>query len=125
MKDWSKFKFDGTFTDRQNYFHAKSAHPLSLQKSIPYSQPLRIKRVCSTFDEYKKHSNDLVKWFVEKGCKENIIQNQIKKVDSLERSTMLNKTDAARKSVIPFSVTYSPTLPNIREIINNHWHCIC
>ena len=57
---------------------------------------------------------------MEKGCKENIIQNQIKKVDSLERSTMLNKTDAARKSVIPFSVTYSPTLPNIREIINNH-----
>ena len=30
-----------------------------------------IKRVCSTFDEYKKHSNDLVKRFVEKGYKEN------------------------------------------------------
>ena len=41
-------------TDRQNYLHAKSAHPLSLKKSIPYSQALRIKRVCSTFDEYKK-----------------------------------------------------------------------
>ena len=44
-------------TDRQNL------HILSLKKNIPYSQALRIKRVCSTFDEYKKHSNDLVKRF--------------------------------------------------------------
>ena len=55
-----------------------------------------------------------------KRVQRNIIRNQIKKVDSLERSTMLNRTDAARKNVIPFSVTYSPTLPNIKEIINNH-----
>ena len=59
-------------TDRQNYLHAKSPH-LSLKKSISYSQALRTKRVCSTFDEYKKHSNNLVKRFVEKGYKENII----------------------------------------------------
>ena len=43
-------------TDCQNYLHAKSAHPLSLKKSIPYSQALRIKRICSTFEEYRKHS---------------------------------------------------------------------
>ena len=104
--------------------NAKSAHPLSLKKSIPYSQTLRIKRVCSSFDEYKKHSNDLVKRFVEKGYKENIIRNQIRKVDNLERSTMLNKTNAVRKYVITLSVTYSRTLPNIREIINNHWHIL-
>ena len=111
-------------TDRQNYLHAKSAHPLSLKKSIPYSQALRIKRLCSTFDEYKKHSNDMVQRFMEKGYKENIIRNQIEKVDNLERSTLLNKTNAVRKNVIPFSVTYSPTLPNIREIINKHWHIL-
>ena len=55
--------------NNQNYLHVKSAHPFSLKKSIPYSQALRIKDVCSTFDEYKKHSNDLVKRFVKKGYK--------------------------------------------------------
>ena len=44
-------------TDCQNFLQAKSAHPLSLKKSISYGQALRIKRVCSTFGEYKKHSN--------------------------------------------------------------------
>ena len=40
----------------------------------------------------------------------------------MERSTLSNKTNAVRKNVIPFSVTYSPSLPNIREIIvsSNH-----
>ena len=60
-------------TDRQIYFYAKSPHHLSLTKSIPYSEALRIKRVFSTFDEYKNHSNDLVKQFVGKRHEENII----------------------------------------------------
>ena len=54
-------------TKSQNYLHANSAHPLTLKKSIPYSQALRIKLVCSTLDEYKKHSNELVNRFVEEG----------------------------------------------------------
>ena len=58
----------------------QNLHTLSRKKSIPYSQALKINRVCSTFDEYKKHSNDFVKRFVEKEYKENIIQNQIEKV---------------------------------------------
>ena len=54
-------------------------------------------------NEYKKHSNDLVKRFVEKEYKENIIRNQIEKVDNLERTTLLNKTNVVWKNVIPFS----------------------
>ena len=61
---------------------------------------------------------------MKKEYKENIIQNQIEKADNLEISTLLNKTNAVRKNVIPFSVTYSATLPNIREIINKHWHIL-
>ena len=60
---------------------------------------------------------------MEKGYKEYIIRNQIEKVDNL-RDQLLNKTNAVRKIVIPFSVTYSPILPNIREIINKHWHML-
>ena len=89
-------------TDRQNYLHTKSAHPLSLKIVFLYSQALKIKHVYSTFDEYKMLSNDSVKRFVEKGYKENIIRNQIEKEDKLERSALLNKTNAVRKNAIPF-----------------------
>ena len=57
-------------TDSQNYLHAKLAHPFSLKKSIPYTQALKIKCICSTFKEHRKHSQDLIKRFVEKDYNE-------------------------------------------------------
>ena len=71
-------------TDCQNYLHAKSAHPFSLKKSIPYSQALRIRRICSTFEEYRKHSQDLTQSFGEKSYNESTVRKQIEGVDHLE-----------------------------------------
>ena len=68
------------------------------------------------------NTNDWVKQFVEKGYKESIIRNQIKKARDI--STLSKKSNAVQKNVIPFSVKYSSALPNIREIINKHWHLL-
>ena len=41
-------------TNQQAFLHAKSEHPRSLKSSIPYSQALRLKTICSAstkFDE--------------------------------------------------------------------------
>ena len=103
------------------HFQYQSLKSLGLDAVKKYDcNLLRKKRVCSTFDEYKKHSNDLIKRFVKKLYKASIIRNQIEKVDNLERSTLLSKTNAVRKTLIAFSVTYTSTLPNVREIINKH-----
>ena len=108
-------------TGCQNYLHAKSAHPFSLNKSISYSQALRIKRICSTFEEYRKHSQDLTKRFVEKGHNESTAGKQIERIDQLDRSLLLRHCKPKRKDSIPFSVTCNPVLPNIKKI-NKHWH---
>ena len=59
---------------------------------------------------------------MEKGTKKTVKPN--KKVDTLERSILLNNTKTVRKKLIPFSVTYSPTLTNIKQIISKHWHIL-
>ena len=64
-------------SDRQNFLNAKSEHPYSLKKSIPYSQALRIRRICSTFQEYHSHSRKLIEQFVKKGYKKDIVTQQI------------------------------------------------
>ena len=33
-------------TDKQSYLHEKSNHPVSLKKSIPSGQIMRVKRIC-------------------------------------------------------------------------------
>ena len=111
-------------SDCQNYLHAKSAHPFSLEKSIWYSQALRIKRICSTFEEYRKHSQDLIKRLVEKSSNESTIRKQIERVDHLDRSLLIKHCKPKHKDTIPFSLTYNPVLPNIKEIINKHWHIL-
>ena len=65
--------------DRQNYIHSKSAHPFSLKKSIAYSQALRLKRICSTIVEYEKHTKNLKKQLIRKGCPETTVNQEIQK----------------------------------------------
>ena len=36
-----------TYTEK-SYFHLKSEHPETLKQSVPYSQALRLKRICTT-----------------------------------------------------------------------------
>ena len=92
----------------------------SLKKSISHSQALGIKRICSTFDEYRKHSQDLIKRFVEKGYNESTVRKQIETVDHLDRSLLLKHCKPKRKDSVPFSITYDPVLPDIKEITNKH-----
>ena len=51
---------------------------------MPYSQALRITK-------YKKHCAILKQNFIEKGYKENILKDEIDKVDNIDRKNVLSK----------------------------------
>ena len=71
-------------TDRQNYIHSKSAHP--------YSQVLRLKRICSTTGEYEKHTDNLKKQLLKKGYPETMVNEEIQKATNQhDRKRLLNK----------------------------------
>ena len=78
-------------TDQQSYLHAHSDHPKSLKRSIPYSQALRIKTICSILTEYKKHCAILKQNFIERGYEGNILKDEIDKVDNIDRKDLLSK----------------------------------
>ena len=46
-------------TDAHLYLHYTSFHPKHQKKSIPYSQAIRMKRICSTPDLFKKACKNL------------------------------------------------------------------
>ena len=66
-------------TDQQSYRHPNSDHQKSLKISIPYSQVLRIKTICSTLTGYKKHCGILKQNFIQRGFEENILKDEIDK----------------------------------------------
>ena len=78
-------------TDQQSYLHVHSDHPKSLKRSIHYSHALRIKTICSTLTEYKKHCAILKQNFIERGYEENILKDETDKVDNINRKELLRK----------------------------------
>ena len=111
-------------TDRKSYLHFTSEHPKHLIKSIPYSQALRIKKICSDEDDLKQQLKNLHSSFLKRGYKEEKLKEDIEKVTHLDRMTLLSPKEKNIKNVIPFITTYNRTLPNIKDILSKHWELL-
>ena len=59
-----------------------------------------------------------------KGYKESMITEEIQKVNNKQRIQLLNKEKTPPTNRITLSITYNKTLPNIKGIIEKHWHIL-
>ena len=53
-----------------------------------------------------------------------LIENQIKKVAKLDRSVLAEQNKNSKASCLPLWVTYNRTLPNIKNILQQHWNLL-
>ena len=111
-------------TDQQTYLHAQSNHPKSLKDSIPYSQGLHIKTVCSTTSEFNKNCDIITKRFKERGYPENLVNEQVDKVKNMKRKQLLLTNKRTIQNRIPVSITCNRYLPNISKIITKNWNIL-
>ena len=102
-----------TSTDQQAFLHTKSEHPRSLKSSIPYSQALRQKTICSTSTEFDKNCAIIKQKFLHQQYKEEVLDEQIKTVGRIERKELFENR-------IPLSITHNRTLPDIYKIVNRN-----
>ena len=85
-----------------------SEHPRSLKESITYSQALCVKRICYTNSEVKAQYDTIKDQFIKRRYEKTLVENQIKKVEVLDRSVLLVEQSKVKKaSCLPFSVTYN------------------
>ena len=108
-------------TNEQAFLHAKSEHQRSAKNSIPYSQTLRPKTICSKNTQYDNNSAIVKQKFLDRQYKEEVLHKQIKKVGRIKRKELFtNKEKKNSKNRIPLSITYNRTLPNISKIVNRN-----
>ena len=108
-------------TDTHNYLHFKSSHPKHLKESLPYSQALRLRRICSDNNELNKHSDKLKQQFIARGYSQTLVDNQIKKAIDIPRKDTLKLTNKERSNRIPLVTTFNNTLPPMAQIIQKRW----
>ena len=51
-------------TDTHQFLDLGSSHCYHCKKGIPYSQALRLNRICSCNESFDKRSNDLERWLM-------------------------------------------------------------
>ena len=111
-------------SDRQAYLHRKSEHPESLKRSIPFSQALRLRRICSTNNEFQDSCDKLRIKLIERGYKQQEINEGIERTKTLDRKKLLQEKAKKQSNRIPLVLTYNRTLPNVKRAISNNWNLL-
>ena len=66
-------------TDDHQHLNCQSSHPHHIKVSIPYSQALRVSRICSPEKDFRVHICKMKEWFLARGYPEKDVNDQIDK----------------------------------------------
>ena len=108
-------------TDTHQYLLSSSCHPNHIKKSIPYSLALRIRRICSTDNNFKQRTNELLEFHCQCSHKRNYVKTQINKAFNAPRKNTLYYKHKKSNNRTVFVTTYNPSLPNFNNIIKKYY----
>ena len=104
-------------TDTHQYLSAGSCHPHHCKAAIPYSQALRIRRICSFDTDFRKHTDQLCLHLTNRGYNHSFVRQQIDRARMLRREDLLTPQSRSNSSTrVPLVTTYHPNLPNLPAI---------
>ena len=105
------------------YLKFHSEHPMSLKRSTPYSQFLRLKRIDSESHYLLQAQIQLYWYFRWREYPYDILIDVWSKTNQVTRETLLSDTRDNQDSIAPlmFITTYNSANPNFRELISKHW----
>ena len=106
-------------TDTHQYLHATSCHVFHSKKSIPYSQALRLNRICSENSFLDKRCNQLEVWLKDRGYSDKLVRSQILKARKVKRMDLLDKTRIINKDKkLVLNITYNPAFSKLKNIMS-------
>ena len=114
-------------TDSHNYLLYSSEHPRHLLNGIPFSQFVRVKRLCSKPEDFRLNALMLITHFIRRGYPKHFVQKALEKADALDRDDLLNKETLMRRpdEKLPQKfycvTTHNPLNPPLRQIITSNW----
>jgi len=112
-------------TDSHNYLRFESAHPQHCKTSLPNSQFLRLRRICTRIEDYDTNAIMLAAHFIRRGYPEDLVTNAAIQVRRTDRSSTLStkpKDDPSSPTKELFLITTYNSQDNIlRKIVDTNW----
>ena len=108
-------------TDTHQYLLSSSCHPNHIKRSIPYSLALRTGRICSTDDNFKQRTNELLEFLCQRGHRRDCVKTQINKAFYISRKNTLYYQHMKSNNRTVFVTTYNQSLSNFNNIIKKYY----
>jgi len=107
-------------TDAHLYLRTDSCHPQHTFNSIPYSQALRIKRICSNPDDTNIHLQSLSTHLQKRMYSRDTINEGIQRAKQIDRNQLLTYNTKTKNTRTPLVLTYHPKLSSTGKLIQQH-----
>ena len=104
-------------TDTHQFLDASSCHPVHCKTSIPYSQALRLNRICSETSEFDKRCNELEEWLIKRGYNERLVRQKVLDARAFSRKDLLFRERFEKKEKITFNLIFHPAFQYIHKIL--------
>ena len=116
-------------TDTHQYLEFSSCHPYHIKRSIPYSQTLRLRRICSEDEDFLNRVLQLRQWLYNRGYDKKMVDDKIKEASRITREDALkekNLDEAKHKDGKDVLVlTYHPALPKqVHKTMNKYYQTL-
>lgn len=111
-------------TDAHNYLLYKSSHPQKCKDSIPYSQFLRIRRICTKTEDFDDHAIKFCEHFHRRGYPIPLLEKAIIAARRIPRGNLLKEkveTEKTESENVIMVTRYHPDHDILRKIVTNNW----
>ena len=113
-------------TDSHSYLNFRSSHPYSCKSSIPYSQFLRLRKICSDDADFDIEAAKMETFFTARGYPNDLIRKGRERASTKSRAEIL-KSDAANniaKDRVSFVTTFHPSNLVVENIISRNFRIL-
>ena len=105
-------------TDAHMYVPFTSCHPRHCVRAIPYSQCLRIRRICSEDEKFQHRCRELMTKLQSRGYPKSLVENAVRKVGAIPRDQTLQYKDRhSKQDRTPYVITHNPSNPPLSKMI--------
>ena len=104
-------------TDSHSYLLYSSSHPSHVKNSIPYSQFLRLRRLCSDDSDFSCKSEEMCQFFEKRGYPVSVVKAGHHRAQQFNRQSSLQTSQKDKNDRIPFTLTFHPHNHAVKSII--------
>ena len=104
-------------SDSHSYLLYSSSHPSHVKNSIPYSQFLRLRRLCSDDSDFSSKSEEMCQFFEKRGYPVSVVKAGYHRAQQFDRQSSLQTSQKGKNDRIPFTLTFHPHNHAVKSII--------